>query len=275
MSVRDRLLARLAELAGLAEAATPGPWTVSRQLPSPVVASPVVDGARLDAHVLDINGNAEADSAFIAVHSPSLAGAVWEGLRRIVELHNDQQVCVVYCGSNSKCDGTEDAPCADSNDGEHQYPACGECRASGSPDHYDDEFYFRYPCPTIKAVMAALGVGADDGGTETPRCSAEGSYLEGWRCALPEGHDGTHAIVGDPDAPIRADSPPAAPRLPLDAGLRHAVPARPAAPSDDGWCEHEFEPNLRCGLPRSLHVPTTGHAFAPAPSPVGDGEGGR
>jgi hypothetical protein len=46
--------------------------------------------------------------------------------------HNDKRIehtVLVYCGDHAApCDGTDDEPCAESKDGEHEAPACAAAR---------------------------------------------------------------------------------------------------------------------------------------------------
>jgi hypothetical protein len=72
--------------------------------------------------------------------------------------HNDKRIehtVLVYCGDHAApCDGTDDEPCAESKDGEHEAPACAECRCVTEDG---EAGYYLWPCRTAKIIATLDG----------------------------------------------------------------------------------------------------------------------
>lgn len=121
------------------------PWLVF----SPYRLGPVADCA----HENDA-------AAIVAAHSalPGLTAVA----RAVLELHHPwyeaggvrhDNTVTVSCSDFNGCDGTADRWCAVAEDDGHEVLACHECRCVVD---YDLDGFLLWPCPTVRAVTAAL-----------------------------------------------------------------------------------------------------------------------
>lgn len=159
------LAALLDDLDQLRAAATPGEWVndsheIYQAVPGLPEAVNAGDWIGETCRVDDPRSDADAALIVAAVNAvPQLTTA----LRAVLGLHvpwyeaggvRHDNTVRVGCNQNADCDGTGDLWCAESDGDGHEVLACYECRCVVD---YDLDGFLLWPCPTAKAIRAALG----------------------------------------------------------------------------------------------------------------------